>query len=531
MANPNVTVIAPKKQFNASAAFATPLAEKRKVAAYARVSTDKDEQETSFAAQVDYYTNYINERHDWELYSIFTDEGISGCNTKNRDGFKQMLADGLAGKFTLLITKSVSRFARNTVDSLTAIRDLKAAGCEVFFEKEGIWSFDGKGELLLTIMSSLAQEEARNISENVTWGQRKRMADGKVSLPYKQFLGYKKGEDGTPSIVEEEAEIVRFIFRLFIEGKTPSAIARQLMDMEIPTPAGKEKWQVSTVRSILGNEKYSGQARLQKVFTTDYLTKSRKKNEGELPSYWVVESHPAIISPEDWEVVQAETARRDSLSRPMGCKSPFSSHIVCGCCGAYFGPKTWGSYKSDKTYRRKIWQCNDKYRLKKYCDTAYVTEEQIGAAFLKAWNEMSGNRENLLDDCKAARDKICDCSELLRQINEAEREIEVVEELSRKLIYEASHTQTNADDFKKKNAAYLARRKERCDKITTLETEIQRRQHTSRLLDKYIRNMKKAPLTLSDFDEKLWAVSIDCVTVHSDGRLIFRFRDGTEITV
>lgn len=286
-------------------------------------------------------------------------------------------------------------------------------------------------------MWTSSQEEARNISENVTWGQRKRMADGKVSLPYKQFLGYQKGEDGTPAIVEAEAEIVRMIFRIFIDGKTPLAIARQLMDMKVPTPAGKEKWQVSTVRSILVNEKYSGQARLQKFFTTDYLTKSRKKNEGELPSYWVVESHPAIISPDDWEAVQAEIARRDARSRPMGCKSPLSSRIVCGGCGSNFGPKTWGLYKDDKTYRRVIWQCNDKYRLKKYCDTAYVTEEQIQEAFLKVWNEMSGSRESLLADCKTARDKICDCAELMRQINEAEREIEVVEELSRKLIYEA----------------------------------------------------------------------------------------------
>jgi site-specific DNA recombinase len=165
------------------------------VAAYARVSTDSDEQFTSYEAQVDYYTKYIQERADWEFVSVFTDEGITGTNTKRRDGFKQMISDALDGKIDLIVTKSVSRFARNTVDSLMAVRQLKEKGVEVFFEKENIFTFDGKGELLITIMSSLAQEESRSISENVTWGKRKSAADGKISLPYRNFLGYEKEEN------------------------------------------------------------------------------------------------------------------------------------------------------------------------------------------------------------------------------------------------------------------------------------------------------------------------------------------------
>lgn len=256
---------------------------KRKVAGYARVSTDSEEQQTSYEAQVSYYTEYIQKRDDWEFAGVYTDQGISATNTKHRDGFNRMIADALDGKIDLIVTKSVSRFARNTVDSLTTVRKLKEKGVEVYFEKENIYTLDSKGELFITIMSSLAQEESRSISENVTWGQRKRMADGKVTMPYGRFLGYRKGEDGLPEIVPEEAEIVRLIYKSFMEGLSYYKIARMLMEREIPAPAGGEKWYTRTVESILTNEKYKGSALLQKKFTMDFLTKKQKVNEGEVP--------------------------------------------------------------------------------------------------------------------------------------------------------------------------------------------------------------------------------------------------------
>lgn len=191
---------------------------KKRVAAYARVSTDSEEQLSSYAAQVSYYTDFIKNNENWDYVNVYTDEGISATNTKHRDGFNKMIADALAGKIDLIITKSVSRFARNTVDTLTTVRKLKEKGVEVYFEKENIYTMDSKGELLITIMSSLAQEESRSISENVTWGQRKRFADGKINIPYKNFLGYEKGEDGLPKIVEKEAKIIRLIYRMFLEG-------------------------------------------------------------------------------------------------------------------------------------------------------------------------------------------------------------------------------------------------------------------------------------------------------------------------
>src|SRR5574344_371968 len=225
---------------------------KRRVAGYARVSTDMEDQQTSYAAQCDYYNNYIQSREDWEFVYLYSDEGISATSTTHRDGFNRMIADVLNGKIDLIITKSVSRFARNTVDSLSTIRKLKENGTECYFEKENIWTFDSKGELLITIMSSLAQEESRSISENCTWGMRKRFADGKVSVPYGRFLGYDRGENGELVVNPKEAEVVRDIYRLFLSGLTPHAIAKiltergfRILTKEAPMATASSKYLIS----------------------------------------------------------------------------------------------------------------------------------------------------------------------------------------------------------------------------------------------------------------------------------------------
>lgn len=285
-------------------------AKRRRAAAYARISTDHSEQMTSYEAQVEYYTYYIKERADLEFAGIYTDEGITGTSITHRKGFKKMIADALAGKIDLIITKSVSRFARNTVDLLSTIRLLKEHGVEVFFEKENIRSFDTRGELLLSIMASIAQEESRSISENCKWGQRRRFAEGKVTVPFKRFLGYDRGEDGNLVVNEEQAAIVRRIYDMFMQGSTPYAIAKALTKDKIPTPGGKEVWSRNVVKSILTNEKYKGDALLQKVYTVDYLTKRKKKNMGEVTRYYVEGGHEPIIPPKLFDEVQAEMERR-----------------------------------------------------------------------------------------------------------------------------------------------------------------------------------------------------------------------------
>ena len=285
---------------------------KRRVAGYARVSTDHDEQLTSYEAQLDYYTTLIKSHDDWEFAGMYSDEGVTGTSTKKLEGFQTMVADALSGKIDLIITKSVSRFARNTVDSLSTIRELKEHNTEVYFEKENIWTFDSKGELLITIMSSLAQEESRSISENVTWGHRKRMADGKVAVAYSLFIGYDKGENGSMVINEEEAKVIRLIYGEFLAWLSYHAIADRLTSLGIKTPGGKSKWSQSTVKSILQNEKYKGDALLQKSYTPDFLTKKQVVNNGEVPQYYVQGSHEPIIEPEIFDRVQDMIKQRAS---------------------------------------------------------------------------------------------------------------------------------------------------------------------------------------------------------------------------
>lgn len=507
---------------------------RRRVAAYARVSTDSDEQLTSYEAQVDYYTKLIQERADWEFIKIYTDEGISAVNTKRREGFKQMVADGLSGKFDLLVTKSVSRFARNTVDSLTTVRKLKEVGCEVWFEKENIYTLDSKGELLITIMSSLAQEESRSLSENVTWGQRKRMADGKVTLPYAQFLGYEKGEDGFPKIVPAEAEIVRLIFRLYMEGKTFSAIAKCLEQRNIPSPSGKKKWQAQVVQSILTNEKYKGHALMQKTYCADFLTKKMVKNTGQVQQYYVEDSHPAIIEPDEFDAIQLEFERRKRLGRPTSTTSIFASRLVCADCGGYFGKKVWGSYKSDKTYRKEVWRCNDKYkRLDKPgndCQTPHITEDEIKARFLAAFNKLMSNRNGLIEDCRLVQSVLCNTSAIDAELVDLLSEIEVVTELSRKAILENARTAVNQTEWSERNNAYLERHHKASERVDELEAAKRERLGKAKTIEVFIKDVESRPLVITEFDEKLWLALIDTATVAQDSTITFRFRSGSEVT-
>lgn len=501
--------------------------QKRRVAGYARVSTDSDEQFTSYEAQVDYYTQYIKRNPEWEFVKVYTDEGISGTNTKHRIGFNEMIADAMSGKIDLIVTKSVSRFARNTVDSLVTIRKLKEKGVEVFFEKENIYTFDGKGELLLTIMSSLAQEESRSISENVTWGQRKRFADGKVSLPYKQFLGYRKGADGFPEVVPEEAVIVRRIYTRFMEGLTPVAIAKELTADGVPTPAGKQRWQTSTVESILKNEKYKGAALLQKCFTVDFLTKKKKVNEGEVPQYYVEHSHEPIITPEEFDKVQTEVERRKRISRQYSGKSIFSSRIICGDCGAFFGSKVWNSTSK---YRRVIWQCNNKFKGEHKCETPHLDEETIKNRFVGAFNAILADKDSALENCRLMQSTLTDCTGIDKEIQTLLEEIEVVTELTKRCIAENSQTAQNQEEYAARYNGFVERYEKAKVQLEQLRTTKAARENQAEAIGAFVFEVQELD-TLSEFDEKLWLTVIDTVTVHADGRMTFKFQGGTEIDV
>ena len=250
-----VSMIPAKPQYDRS----IKLSEKKlRVAAYCRVSTELEEQESSYEAQVEYYTRKIEETDNWKMAGIYADDGKSATNTKKRDDFNAMIKDALDGKIDMILTKSVSRFARNTVDSLLTIRKLKEKNVAVVFEKEGVNTLDGTGEILITILSSLAQEESRNISENTRWGVVRRFENGKMIVNHNKFMGYTKNENGDLVIVPEEAEIVRLIFRLYLEGYSAKKISQYLEENGIKTATGQDKWYDSVIFKMLRNEKYMG---------------------------------------------------------------------------------------------------------------------------------------------------------------------------------------------------------------------------------------------------------------------------------
>lgn len=499
---------------------------KRRVAGYARVSTDSDEQFTSFAAQTEYYTNLIRSNPDWSFVHVYTDEGISGLNTRKRTGFKEMIDDALAGKIDLIVTKSVSRFARNTVDSLKTIRELKKAGTEVYFEKENIYTFDGKGELLLTIMSSLAQEESRSISENITWGQRRSFESGKVHLAYGRFLGYKKGEDGKPEIVAEQAVVVELIYRLFLDGKTPAAICKYLENKKIPAPGGGEKWTKTTITSILSNEKYKGHALLQKTFTTDFLEKTKKINEGEVPQYYVEDSHPAIIDPDIWDFVQFELARRKALGKVYSGKSVLAAKLICEDCGGFFGHKVWHS--TDK-YRCEIWQCNAKFKNDTHCCTPTLTTEEIQRLFIEAYNKVMTDVPRIAADCEAMRELLTDTTELDRQIEEKTQESELLANMVRELIYR--NASSVKEDDKKQEKTLCSKFDVLIKEIQSLKEERERRLKKDKAMSLHIRTLKRSRQVLTEWDDTVWTVMVEKAIVHKDKSITFIFYNGSKVRV
>ena len=500
---------------------------KRRVAGYARVSTDHDEQFTSYEAQIDYYTTYIKSRDDWEFVSVYTDEGISGTGIKKRIGFQTMIDDALAGKIDLIVTKSVSRFARNTVDSLTTIRKLKENGIECYFEKENIWTFDGKGELLITIMSSLAQEESRSISENCTGGQRKRFSDGKVSVAYRRFLGYDKGPDGRMVINPQEAETVRKIYRLFLEGMTPYGISRRLEADGDLSPSHMPKWNATTVKRILSNEKYKGDALLQKTYTVDYLTKKTKVNEGEIPQYYVEGDHEAIIDPAVFDRVQLELEKRCSGKNRHSGVHDFSGKIKCGQCSSWYGSKVWHS--TDK-YRKVIWQCNHKYGGEK-CSTPHLTEDEIKAAFVRAANKALADKDTVIETFRLIKETVFDTSALEQEKAELTDELNIVAGLIQDGIYQNAQVAQNQADYNREYETLTARYEKAKSRLDDVEAEIHDKNSRRKSIEHYLALLEERKDAVTEHDARLWHGMVEFVTVYSKDDIRFTMKDGTEIRV
>ncbi len=361
-----------------------------RVAAYCRVSTDKEEQENSLENQITYYKNKIENTPNWTLVDIFADFGISGMNDKNRIEFQRMIDMCNKGKIDLIITKSISRFARNTVDCLTHVRKLKANNIGVVFEKEGINTLDAVSETFLTWFSAFAQAESESLSQNVTRGKRMGYKEGKFTLP--PFLyGYDRGDGMNPIIIPEQATIIRKIFHMYLEGNSIRGIKKWLNENCIETPKGTSTWSASTISGILRNEKYKGDVLLQKSYTVDYLTKTTAKNKGEVTQYYIENNHEGIVSREIFDMVQDELQRRASLysgKNPSRYSSKYalSGKVICGECGAKYRRVTWSRNGTKKI----VWRCSERLKngIKNCKNSPTIYEEDLHKAILDSLKEM-----------------------------------------------------------------------------------------------------------------------------------------------
>lgn len=490
-----------------------------RAAAYARVSTDSDEQFTSFSAQVSYYTELIEANPNYTFVKVYADEGISGTSLTKRKGFNEMLAAARNHEFDILYTKSLSRFARNTLDSISAIRELKDLGIDIYFEEQRLHTINSTGELIITILSALAQEESRNISENVKWGIRKSFADGKVMIPYSSFLGYRKGKDGRPEIDEDEAKVVKLIYHLFISGKSSTYIANYLNENNIPTARGHSyRWQAGGVNRILTNEKYKGEAILQKTYVEDFLTHKCVKNNGAvIPIYHVKESHPFIIPIEEWEMVQVEYRRREALKGKYSSSSFIASKVICADCGSSYGRKLWHS--NDK-YRKFVYRCNYKFKGKKHCKTPTLSEPDIKNAFITSCAYLYKDMD--VRDFEIGIAELTD-NELDRKIAELGVELNAVSEAAYKYIEDKKRGIVSGTD---KYDGLVDRYKKLKDELDKLNSERNRKISAISRIRIFAKLVENNEIREGEFQEKLWTLLLEKAIVHDDRSIEFIYYNG-----
>lgn len=397
----------------------------------------------------------------------------------------------------------------------------------MFFEKENIWTFDAKGELLITIMSSLAQEEARSISENVTWGHRKRFADGKVTVPFSLFLGYVRGEDGNLVINQEQAKLVRYIYTLYLGGDSLTGIAKQLQVEGHLTASGNPNWSAHQVRSIVTNEKCKGDALLQKSYITDFLTKKQVKNEGEVPQYYVTGNHEPIITPSVWDFVQAELTAPATGRCSTSRQRTFSGKIRCAQCGAWYGSKTW---HAGTKYEKRIWRCNHKYAGGTPCATPHVSDEQITAAFLDAVHHLLASRDQvdeLVDKAVHAEldttDLHIEADQLFARVGPAAKAIDQLIARNARVAQDQSEYQRRFDKLTSEHATLLEEYHRLLDQISDLDNR-------QAACHNYREELDKLNVDHIEFTPYLWHSLVDHAEVGKDGTLTFTFRDGSQFS-
>ena len=510
-----------------------------RVAAYCRVSTDDEEQLTSYEAQKNYYTDKIMTNKEWTMAGIFADEGITGTSARKRPEFLRMIRQCKQGKIDIVLTKSISRFARNTVDCLNYVRALKELGIAVIFEKENMNTLEIDSEILITMLGAFAQSESESISANVRWGIRQAMKEGKATIQYKYLYGYRKGNDGKPEIIPEQADVVRKIYDLFLSGTPVRGIQEYLNTSAVPNINGEPKWARSAIDSILTNEKYCGDVLLQKTYIDDCINKKVKKNTGQLPMYLVQNLHEGIISRETFDAAQAELARRSAGKSPSKKNAPtgrsrysskyaLSDRLYCGECGTRYQRCTWRNRDGSK---RIVWRCVSRVDYgNTYChDSPTLDEEPLHRAILAAINNAVEDKDNIVYNLKAAMEKeLAPVAGQQLSLSEIDNQLEQLNTEFSKALAEASESGDQA--------AYSDRFREIMQKQTALKVqrdEIQGMLAESGKAAAHIEQCRQAaettPSAIAEWDEALIRQVVESVTVEVNNKLTVQLKNGIEV--
>lgn len=506
-----------------------------RAAAYCRVSTDQEEQLTSYEAQVAYYTDKIMSNPEWTLAGIFADEGITGTSVKKRTNFLRMIRLCRKGKIDIILTKSISRFARNTVDCLNYIRELKELGIAVIFENENINTMKADTEIIITMLAGFAQAQSESISQNVRWGKRQSFKSGKVSFQYSRIYGYERGENDKPRVIPEQAAVVRRIFQSYLAGSSVPDIKRMLEAEGIAAAGGKLQWSVGALQYMLRNEKYCGDALLQKTFVENCISKKTRKNNGELPKYLVQNHHEAIIDRTLFEKVQAEIARRagkrkvsDKTSKTGQSKYSgryaLTELLICGNCGTPYKRVTW----SKRGKKKIVWRCISRLDYgTKYCKSSpTVDEERLQAAVLKAINTMMSNRERLIGILKTNLEiTLSEKSSGATNPYAIENRIRELQDSMMELMAVAAKA-GNAESYEDKF-------REIAEEIKSLQKTLERYQaeqngpdELARQIDDICKALEDAPFEITEYSNNIVRQFIDTIKVVNEDKLLFIFKGG-----
>jgi site-specific DNA recombinase len=511
---------------------------KMRVAAYCRVSTEDEEQQSSYEAQITYYTDMINNNPKWKLAGIFADEGITGTSAKKRTEFKKLMELCKQGKVDMVLTKSISRFSRNTLDTIEYIRMLKDKNIPVIFEKENINTMEASSEMLLTVLGSFAQAESESISINVSWGRRESFRNGNVPFVYSKFLGYEKGEDGKPKVVPEEAEIVKRIFRSYLDGSSTTQIKDELERDGILSPSGKSIWRTACILSMLRNEKYKGDALLQKTYVKNFLNKKCVKNDGVLPQYYVSHNHEAIVPEDIFDRVQEELARRNSKRKSAmkiaktengkySGKYALSDLLYCGNCGTQYRRVTWA--RNGK--KRVVWRCISRLEYgTQYCkDSPTIEEERLQEAVMKAIQTIVQTKDELKATIRKSLNNAAGGASDEFDPYEAESRIRQLSDTMIGLVQASVDSDEGADSFEGQFKEISDEIKTLKDKLHIYEVKKTIEQNSDSKMKELFDLLENDKLTMDGYDESLVRQLVENIKVMSADRLQVTFKFGIDI--